>query len=147
MEMQDKKIIGRLEYVSFPDFGIEHIEAKIDTGAYSGSIHVSSVEEIEHGGVGAIRFRLIDEDHPQYQSVDHVVTDFKKKTVKSSNGVVEDRYFIKIPFVLGGQTYIGIFSLSNRANMRYPILLGRKLLKKYFLVDPSQMYMLSSHNN
>lgn len=144
MEMQNKKIIGRLEYVSFPDFGIENVEAKVDTGAYSGSIHVSSVEEtVNEEGVPVLEFFLLDEDHPQYNSQKIITHKFKKKTVRSSNGEMQDRYFIKIPYKIGSDVFEGIFSLSNRASMRRPVLLGRKLLKKYFLVDSEKKFILS----
>lgn len=147
MSINSKKIIGRLEHVSFPNFGIENIEAKIDTGAYSGSIHVSSIRETKHNGVDAVSFMLVDEFHPQYQNIEHIVVDFKKKSVKSSNGLVEDRYFIKTPFVLGDEVCVGLFSLSDRSNMKYPVLLGRKLFKKDFLVDASRTFLLSLKNN
>ena len=38
---EEKKIIGRLERVDQPEFDLKRIEAKIDTGAYNGAIHVS----------------------------------------------------------------------------------------------------------
>ena len=37
-------LIGRREFISFPLLGIDSIEAKIDTGAYTSSIHCDSIE-------------------------------------------------------------------------------------------------------
>jgi hypothetical protein len=37
------KLIGRREFVDFPLLGVYHVEAKIDTGAYTSSIHCSEI--------------------------------------------------------------------------------------------------------
>jgi hypothetical protein len=140
-----KTIIGRLEYISFSDFGIENIEAKIDTGAYNGSIHVSFLEETIKNGIPTLCFRLIDPDHPQYQDKDFFVEHFTQKIVKSSNGESDLRYVIPVNFKLGGKQYQSYFSLSKRGEMRRPVLLGRKNIKKYFLVDAAKKFVLGTN--
>jgi hypothetical protein len=45
---------------------------------------------------------------------------------------------IKTKITIFGKKIRTEFSLANRRKMRYPILLGRKLLNKRFLVDVSQ---------
>ena len=40
------KTIGMLEEVSLPMFGVDDITAKVDTGAYSGSLHATSIKEL-----------------------------------------------------------------------------------------------------
>lgn len=144
MEMQNKKIIGRLEYVSFPDFGIENVEAKVDTGAYSGSIHVSSVKEaVDDSGVPVLEFFLLDEDHPQYNSQKIVVSDFFSKYVRNSNGS-QKRYFIKTKLKISDQVFETIFSLTNRTSLRRAVLLGRKNIRHKFIVDVGQKFLLNS---
>lgn len=143
MKNQDKKIIGRLEYISFPDFGIENIEAKIDTGAYSGSIHVSSVNETtDANGVPMLEFFLLDEDHPQYNSQKNLAYDFFSKHVRNSNGS-QKRYFIKTRLKIADSTFESVFSLTNRDNLRRPVLLGRKNIRKRFIVDVSEEFLLN----
>jgi hypothetical protein len=141
----NKKIIGRLEYISFPDFGIENIEAKIDTGAYNGSIHVSSVEEVEKDGVRVLKFRLIDKDHPQYQDKDFFASEFSQKKIISSNGKSQIRYLISVRFFLGEQEFISFFSLSNRKALRRPVLLGRRNIKKHFLINAARKFVLGAN--
>lgn len=143
--IHNKKIIGRLEYISFPDFGIENIEAKVDTGAYTGAVHVSSVELVEKDGGKLLKFRLIDPSHPQYQEKDFFVKDFFQKTIRSSNGRSETRFIIPFKFLLGGQEFHSYFSLSKREGMKRPILLGRKNIKKHFLVDAEQTFALGAN--
>jgi hypothetical protein len=42
-----EKVIGAFEQVSFPDFGLFDVVAKIDTGATSGSLHATKIKEVE----------------------------------------------------------------------------------------------------
>jgi hypothetical protein len=143
----NKKLIGRLEYIDFPELGLFNLEAKIDTGAYSGSIHISFVEEVPSPEGTKLHFKLLDETHPEYQGKEYVVSEFKQKKVISSNGDSEMRYFVKLPVTVGGETYRSTFSLSNRKDLRRPVLLGRKNIKRRFIVDPSQAFLLTTTNH
>jgi hypothetical protein len=57
------------------------------------------------------------------------------KKVKSSTGQEQMRYFIKCTIEILGIHFITEFSLTERKGMRFPILLGRKLLNNRFLID------------
>jgi hypothetical protein len=41
-----KCIIGRRDMIDFPELGLEDIEAKIDTGAYTSAIHCSQIKVV-----------------------------------------------------------------------------------------------------
>ncbi|HBN02666.1 MAG TPA: clan AA aspartic protease, partial [Bacteroidetes bacterium] len=60
---------------------------------------------------------------------------FKTKKVRSSNGIVTNRYQIKMDVEINGHSFRTTFNLSNRSKMRFPTLLGRKLLGNRFIVD------------
>lgn len=128
-----KKIIGRLERVDLPEFGIYGIEAKIDTGAYRSSIHASNI----HEDAGVLRFTLLDEQHPHFNNHTYTAHHFVEVRVKSSNGTVEQRYKITTPVIIRGTEYSTDFTLSDRASMRRPVLIGRKVLRHRFIVDVS----------
>ena len=140
MEEITKKIIGRLEYVDLPEFGLSGIIGKVDTGAYSGAIHTSHVIEKEVDGKAVIEFRLLDEDHPEFKEVVYQADGFEKKLIKNSNGDSELRYIIKTKVVLQGKEIRAKFSLSNRKNLKYPILLGRKIIRKNLILDVSKTF-------
>lgn len=135
--MRTKTIIGRNEKVSFPELGIENIEAKIDTGAYSTAIHTHKiwVEEIDEKET--LFFELFDPVHENYRDLIIKTTNFFRKKVRSSNGRIEKRFIIRTPMTLGGKKRQTHLSLTNREKMKYPILVGRKFLSKGFLVDVS----------
>ena len=66
---------------------------------------------------------------------------YKLKRVKSSNGVVQSRASIKVDILFFGKKYKTVVSLTNRSDMKYPMLIGRKFLTDRFLVDVSQEYL------
>lgn len=136
----EKKIIGRLEYVDIPDFHLSKIEAKIDTGAYNGAIHVSLVTEFEKEGNTYIRFILLDEHHSEYHGKIFETDEYEERRVKSSNGEIQHRYAIPVTIILKGVELKTKLSLSNRKDLRYPVLLGRKIIKKHFIIDASKTF-------
>jgi hypothetical protein len=66
------------------------------------------------------------------------------KTFKNSFGEQESRYVVQTLIKLGNRKIRGAVSLTSRAGMRYPVLLGRKILKGRFHVDVSAEYVLKS---
>jgi len=135
-----KKIIGRLDKVNFPDLNLNDISIKIDTGAYTSSIHCENMEEKEDG----LHCVFLDEEHPVYNHKPFIFKHYNKIRVKSSNGIAESRYEIKSNIELFGKIYKISLSLSNRKEMKHPVLLGRKFLNKKFIVDPELKDL--SHN-
>lgn len=133
--MKQKIVIGRKDIADFPELELENIAVKIDTGAFTSSIHCHQIEELEHNGNKVIRFQLLDESHEQYKDKVFVFKNFKEKVIKSSTGHAESRFIIKTTIALFGKIYPIELSLSERGEMKYPVLLGRKLLRKNFIVD------------
>jgi hypothetical protein len=130
--------IGRVERVDLPSWQIEGIEAKIDTGAYSSSVHCHHIEEIEKNGESHVQFYLFDPEHEGYNERLIVLPIFDKREVKSSNGQSSFRIFIKTHIMLFGSSFEIELSLADRSEMKFPLLIGRKFLKGRFLVDVSR---------
>jgi len=138
-----KRIIGRLELVDFPQFQIEGVEAKIDTGAYTGAIHCTNLQLHKlPDGQTRLRVNLLDDAHPNFDGCLLEFTDFSLRTIKSSNGEAQRRYVIRTVIRLGNEEFTTAFSLSDRSDMKYPVLIGRSLLRRGgFLVDVSKRYV------
>lgn len=130
-----RQIIGRFDRIDLPDFGAINIGAKIDTGAYSSAIHCSNIKLYKKKGKRYISFHILDSHIPVIEHRRYITSRFRKKKVRSSSGHVEKRYFIETYIILFGEKLLVEFSLSDRENMRFPVLLGRKMLKNRFLVD------------
>ena len=121
-----KQIIGRKEQVDFPELGVTKIIAKIDTGAYSNTLHCREIKRKEK----KLCFKVMNEKEHRFEN-------FSQKKIKNSFGEAEKRYIIKTKIRIAGRTIKSIISLTDRGNMRYPVLIGRRLLRNKFVVDVS----------
>lgn len=134
---KEKVVIGRREVADLIEFGLSDVQVKIDTGAYSSSIHVSHCQENN----GILEVKFLDDLHAAYMDSIFYFKEFRKKRVKSSTGQTQERYFIYVKIHMGGKIVKTEFSLTERNGMRFPILIGRKLLNKRFIVDTSLKYI------
>lgn len=106
----EKKVLGRKVPV---EIGGKSVIAKVDTGAYRSSIDRKLVNK---GGL--FEFLGI-------------------KKVRTVNGST-DRKVVKSKIRLFGKKYRITFTLANREDMKYDIILGRRFLRNKFLVDVSK---------
>lgn len=91
----------------------------------------------------------MDPSHKKYNDKVYKTNNYKVKSIKSSNGTSEDRYIVTTKIVIYGQSCPIELSLSERSDMKYPILLGRKFLNKKYIVDVSSInisYKLKREN-
>ncbi len=132
---QPKKLIGSTDKIDLPEFGLENIACKIDTGAYTSTMHCSNVYLLEKNEQTYLCFRLYDPKFGITTRKQYRFLDFKEKAVRSSNGITDYRYSIRTVIIVFGKKYKTEFTLSYREKMRFPILLGKKFLKKRFIVD------------
>ena len=131
----NQKIIGRKEKISLPELGLSLVWAKVDTGAYTSSIHAENLEVVEEEGKRVLKFQPLLPGHKSYTGQVVTFEHFREKKVKNSFGDAEVRYLIETTFELAGESYSAEFTLSDRSKMRNAILLGRKILRNRFLVD------------
>lgn len=141
MSESKKTIIGRFDKADFPVLDLEGISVKIDTGAYTSSIHCDEIVEKDE----VLYCKFLDEEHEQYNGKEFIFKDYDIIYVRSSNGMIQKRYQIDSKIKLFNKTYKISLSLSSRQEMRFPVLLGRKFLSNKFIVDP-QLIDLSFNN-
>ncbi len=126
-----KTVIGVFEKVDFPKFGVNNMMAKIDTGAYTGSLHCTKIHVDKTGKKPVLHFSPFD--HPETVIS---TSDFKRRSITSSNGQAEKRYFIDTTINLRDKDYPIRLSLANRSAMKWPVLIGRKFMQQNgLLVD------------
>jgi hypothetical protein len=135
MDEMTKKVIGKRDKADFPMWGLKNIDVKIDTGAYTSSIHCSHIEIVKVGGKRRLKFELLDPTHKKYNGKPLFADKFLKKGIRSSNGEIQERYIVQTEIVLFGRGYVIQLSLSERGEMKFPVLLGRKLLTNRFIID------------
>lgn len=126
-----RRKIGRTDKADFPLLQLQDIEVKIDTGAYTSTIHCKNVS-VEDNYLKCV---FLDPEHPAYHEKEFIFDKYDVRVVKSSNGVSQARYRILTEIELFGKIYPIFLTLSDREEMKFPVLLGRKFLTKRFLVD------------
>jgi hypothetical protein len=136
-------ILGAVERGTLPELGISSLPMRVDTGAATSSLHVENLQEFKRGGRNWVSFDL----HPDIHNVNlgvRITTRVKgRKKVKSSSADTEYRIVIDTLLNLGGQEWVIQLTLTNRAQMTYPMLLGRAAMAGRFLVDPSREHLLT----
>lgn len=141
--MSKMKIVGRKELISILDLELFDLDAKVDTGADSNALHCDDIYVDEDK---LVHFTLLDEVHPSYHGKKMIRPLHKLKKVKSSNGQLQVRPSIKVNVSFMGETYVSVISLTNRSDMKFPMLIGRKFLAGKFLVDVSKEYLSKEEN-
>lgn len=134
----NKKIIGRLEKISLLNLELFDLDAKVDTGADSNSLHCDDIHVDENRNV---HFKLLDDVHESYHGKKMLMPLYKMKKIKSSNGSIQSRATIKVQVSFFGKIYNSTVTLADRSDMKYPMLIGRNFLNKKFLVDVSKEYL------
>jgi hypothetical protein len=127
---ETKPIVGWVEYVALPAWGIRRLRAKMDTGAKTSALHVENVVELGNDLVGfdVVRNRGT-------RSTVHVETKIRRRgRVRSSNGHYTTRIFVATLLEFAGMQRLVEFSLVDRNSMIHRVLLGRTALKEV-LVD------------
>jgi hypothetical protein len=135
-------LIGRREYVSFPEWGMLRLRAKIDTGAWSSALGVQHYELCDTPAGQAVRLQIA----PSRRHLDRVVTVLapvlRMVKVTSSNGTRQSRPLIEVPVQIGPVSRRIRLTVTDRNGLRCPMLLGRQALAGVFLVDVSRRYLL-----
>lgn len=142
-ERKPASLVGWRELVSLPDLVSARIPAKIDTGARTSSLHATGIERFDRDGMRWVRF-LLDLGDGRSEPVVCEVPRADRRIVTSSNGEGQDRFIIRTRLQLGEHLFRAEFSLADRSDMKFPILIGRTALRSRFLVDPGRSWLQST---
>ncbi len=130
-----KVIIGRSERLNFVDFAIHGVPAKVDSGAYRSAVHATDIVEKD----GVVSFTLFGEHPVCGQMAQRMsASEFQKVMVANSFGHREERYDVRFKVKLGPKIFTAKFTLADRSKKIYPILLGRTMLNRRFLIDTNE---------
>ncbi len=139
--MKQKTLVGSVERIALPDLGIEKLDVRVDTGAKTSSLHATNISLEGTVNKPLVKFTLLADDYGW--DVDRVLQlpVIGTKTVISSNGMSEQRVMIASDLHIGSQRWSIHLTLTDRADMRYKMLLGRQAMKQRLIVDPSKKFL------
>lgn len=133
--------IGWREWVALPYLGVDHVKAKVDTGARTSSLHAFNLRLVDVDGTSIARFVI----HPWQRSTLGEVTVEAPvvaiRSVRSSSGTVERRPVIRTGVVIAGRLVRAEVTLTRRDSMGFRMLIGREALRRRFLVDPGASFL------
>lgn len=128
---RDLHIIGAVAHINFIGHTDHFVPARVDTGAKTSAVWATNIKEEN----GVLQFCLFGKSYEHYDGRIISTTDFTTKKIRSTNGAVERRYVVKLPISINGRRIKASFTLANREQQAYPVLVGRNVLRGKFAVD------------
>ncbi|VVS91647.1 ATP-dependent zinc protease family protein [Desulfoluna spongiiphila] len=127
-----RQVIGEVEPVTLVKAGVT-LPARIDTGATTSSLDATNIKNFERDGKKWVRFTLTDRKSKEARELERKLS----RTVKiTSHGKKsQGRPVIKMKIMLGGVELYKEFTLTDRSEFTYQILIGRNVLEGEFIVD------------
>lgn len=145
IKKKERLIIGWREWVSLPTLDIPLIKTKIDTGARTSALHAFSLRPFKENGRDRISFDI----HPLQHNTTVIKTCtadiIDQRLVSDSGGHREMRYVIDTPITLGLETWSIEITLTERDSMLFRMLLGRRALRKRFIINPGKSFIISKN--
>lgn len=127
-------IIGAIEPIRFPPMK-SPLLARIDTGAQGSSVDAQNIQEFEREGKDWVAF---DVKNPQTNEVYRFEKPLHKQVTIKRQLEKERRMVVLMNIKIGKETLTVPFSLADRENFNYPVLIGRNILTGRAIVDTSK---------
>ncbi|WP_192035857.1 ATP-dependent zinc protease [Halomonas sp. YLGW01] len=140
----DRPVFGWVEKALVEPWGVE-VKAKLDSGALTSSLDARDIERFEKDGEEWVRFRLALEDEDTGEMLEkRLERPVNRNLLLRGAGGTSRRPTVIMTICLGDTLYEEDFSLRDRSEMNYPLLLGRRTIShlgvldvdKTFLTDP-----------
>ena len=137
-------IAGWVEKVRINGHDFE-VKAKLDTGARTSSIHAKDIKSFKKDGVRWVKFTLVLTDNKDNKHEIPIEKPRSRRTnIKNHDGEHDKRHVVDFEICFNGRTYTTEFTLADRREYIYDVLLGRQFLKKTAIVDPKQIFLTTA---
>ncbi|TLF51577.1 ATP-dependent zinc protease [Halomonas urmiana] len=134
-------VFGWVEKATLEPWGVE-VKAKLDSGALTSSLDARDIETFEKEGDAWVRFRLKLEDEASGETFTErmELPLYRDLRVRGAGGV-DERPVVLMNVCLGDTVYEEQFSLRDREEMNYPLLLGRRSIGHLGLLDVRETFL------
>jgi len=134
----DLPAAGWIERVGIMPGGVV-VQAKLDTGADTSSLHASHVRWFMRDGRDWVGFDVTGDDGRTVHFEQPVL---RKARVRSVAGGVQTRPVVTLGICLGETYYVTQVNLVDRSKVKEEMLIGRRFLQDRFLVDSARRHLL-----
>lgn len=143
-----KKVIGSVEKIKFLSLEGKEIEvlSKIDTGANSTSLDIELAKQLGFGPtlesfsqIDISGYKLLPENESLIkkdflEKYKAIIPSLEEVAVVFSSSGSSLRPVVRTEFKINEETVSSLINITNRQNLKYPVIIGKRDLKK-FLID------------
>lgn len=133
-------ITGWVEHACIGDIDTK-LKAKLDTGARTSSVNAEIIKIVKRGKNRFVLYRIIDEDFKS-DVIEAKITRFTRIKSKRQDSDSIRRPVVMTEFKIGNTTIRDEVNLAERDHFSYPLLIGRNVLEKNFIIDASKKFTL-----
>lgn len=137
----EQAVFGWVEKGTLEPWGVE-VKAKLDSGALTSSLDARDIERFDQEGEKWVRFRLKLEDEANGETFTEwlELPLYRSLRLRGAGGV-DRRPVVLMKVCLGDTVYEEQFSLRDRGDMNYPLLLGRRTIGHLGLLDVRETFL------
>ena len=136
-----RKTIGWREWVQLPELGVTEMKVKVDTGADSSSLHAFNIERFSRDDSEWVGFEIHPKQRSRKPAIICEALVMKERKVKNPGGRTELRPVIRTTLIVAGKEIDAMVNLTTRDEMSFRMLVGRRTIRKHFIVDPGRSYL------
>ena len=134
-----KLLLGEAEWL-WLDTADQAFQARIDTGAATSSISAADITIFERNGKDWVRFFMSHQGMDDHIQIEAPLVRYVRIRQASADEL-DRRPVVRLSVRVGDQNEKTEFTLTDRSNMTYPVLLGRDFLKDIAVVDVGRKYI------
>lgn len=136
----DRPVFGWVEKTTLEPWGVE-LKAKLDSGALTSSLHATDVEIFEKDDDEWVRFTVDVRDEASGKKVQKTFEKprYRKVLIRGAGGI-DRRPVVLMNLCMGDTVYEEQFTLNDRSDMNYPVLLGRRTLSHLGYLDVTRTF-------
>ncbi|MDJ0921761.1 MAG: RimK/LysX family protein [Henriciella sp.] len=130
-------VLGYIEDAHVGKLGLE-MKAKLDTGADTSSLYARDVKLYKKSSRDTwVQFRVIGKNGRSIRYDQNVISFV---AIKLKTGGTQRRPVIHLPLCVGGASGLAEFTLADREQFDYQVLIGREFLASRIVVDSGQTF-------
>lgn len=137
--LDGKLLVGEAEWI-WVDAANDAFQARVDTGATTSSISAQDITIFERNGKNWVRFFLSHQDAEDRIQIEAPLVRHVRVRQASADDL-DRRPVVRLAVRLGDMTEKAEFTLKDRSDMAFPVLLGREFLKDIAVVDVAREYI------